>query len=367
MPKRNGEVAMSNSITRNKLIDFLDRYAGSEVPGLQYAVIGSDETLFEYAGGWADIRNQRLMTSDTTMMGYSMTKTFTAVAVMQLVEQGRLSLDDKFDLYTQNTPYRGRHITIRHLLTHTSGIPNPIPLRWVHLTDEHVEFDEDAALAQILQENPKLDFEPGDRFSYSNIGYWLLGKVVERMTGQAFIDYVRNNVLNPLLDASDKLGFVVLDPIRLAKGYLSEYSFLNLAKGFFTDSKFWGGYEGNWLRQKSHYLNGPAFGGLVGTARGFSHFLQDQLRSESILFNRETKKLLETQQKNHAGKLVTMTLGWHVGQTNGVYYYFKEGGGGGFRSEMRIYPSLGLGSIVMTNSTIFGSNKFLNRVDNAFV
>jgi len=358
---------MSNSITRNKLIDFLDRYAGSKVPGLQYVVISSDETLFAYAGGRADIRNQGLMTLDTTMMGYSMTKTFTAVVVMELIERGRLGLDDELDLYFPNTPYRGCHITIRHLLTHTSGTPNPIPLRWVHLADEHVDFDEDAALAQVLQENPNLDFEPGDRFSYSNIGYWLLGKVVERVSGQAFIDCVRDNVLNPLLGASSELDFVIPDPARLANGYLSKYSFMNFVKNFLTDSKFWGGYEGNWLRLKSHYLNGPAFGGLVGTARGFSHFLQDQLRANSILFSRETKKLLETQQKNKVGKLIPMTLGWHIGETNSVYYYFKEGGGGGFRSEMRIYPSLGLGSIVMTNSTIFNSNEFLNRIDKVFL
>jgi D-alanyl-D-alanine carboxypeptidase len=356
-----------NSITRNKQIDFLDRFIGSKVPGLQYAVVGLDETLFEYAGGWADIQNQEPMTLDTVMMGYSMTKTFTAVAVMQLMEQGRLGLDHEFDLYFPNTPYRGCQVTILHLLTHTSGIPNPIPLRWVHLADEHIDFDEDAALAQVLRENPNLDFEPGDRFSYSNIGYWLLGKVIEQVTGHAFIDYVRDNVLDPLLDASGELEFVIPDPAQLANGYISKYSFLNLAKGFFTDSKFWGGYERKWLRLKSHYLNGPAFGGLVGTARGFSHFLQDQLRIESILFSRETKKLLETQQKNQVGKLVPMTLGWHVGETNSVYYCFKEGGGGGFRSEMRIYPSLGLGSIVMTNSTIFNSTEFLNRVDNEFI
>lgn len=358
---------MPLNITINRLTRFLDQYVDSKVPGLQYIVIDADETIFVYAGGWADIKNREQMTRDTTMMGYSMTKTFTAVAILQLLEQKKLSLGDEFDLFIPKTPYSGKHITIRHLLDHTSGLPNPIPLRWVHLIEEHTEFNEDTALSQVLKENPKLDFEPGDRFSYSNIGYWLLGKIVERVTGQAFIDYVRDNMLSPLLEGSSELDFVILNPTSIANGYLSKYSFLNLAKGFFTDSKFWGGYEGNWLRLKSHYLNGPAFGGLVGTARGFSHFLQDQLRSESILLNNETKRLLETQQKTNAGKFVPMTLGWHVGEINGNYYFFKEGGGGGFRSEMRIYPSLGFGSIVMTNSTVFASNRFLNQADNAFI
>ena len=68
------------------------------------------------------------------------------MAVLQLVEQGQLNLDDELDLYIPDTPYRGNHITIRQLLDHTSGIPNPIPLRWAHLAEENTRFDEDAAL-----------------------------------------------------------------------------------------------------------------------------------------------------------------------------------------------------------------------------
>ena len=109
------------------------------------------------------------MTLDTTLMAYSMTKTFTAVAVLQLVEKGKLELDGVTDLYLPDTPYDGRHITIRQLLDHTSGIPNPTPLRWAHLTEESASFDEDAALNQVLRDNPKPAFEPGHKFAYSNI------------------------------------------------------------------------------------------------------------------------------------------------------------------------------------------------------
>lgn len=62
-----------------------------------------------------------------------------------------------------------------------------------------------------------------------------------------------------------------------------------------------------------------------------------------------------------------MTLGWHIGETHSVVYYFKEGGGGGFHSEMRLYPTKGIASVVMVNSTEFSSTKFLNRVDSAFL
>ncbi len=330
-------------------------------------VVDADATLFEYAGGWADIQNQKAMMLDTTLMAYSMTKTFTAVAILQLVEQGKLGLDDEMDRYLPDTPYSSHHITVRQLLDHTSGLPNPIPLRWAHLTEEGASFDENAALAQVLRDNPKLAFEPGQKFAYSNIGYWLLGRIIEQVEGQSYPDYVRANILLPLGLSTQEMDFVIPNPDRHANGYLAKYSLMNLMKRFVTDSKFWGDYEGKWLRLKSHYLNGPAFGGLVGTPRGFTRFLQDQLRTESVLFGPETKRLLESQQTNSAHEPIPMTLGWHMGETRGLVYFFKEGGGGGFHSEMRLYMTKGIASVVMVNSTEFNSTRFLNRVDGAFL
>jgi D-alanyl-D-alanine carboxypeptidase len=324
---------MDRPVTNDNVTDVLDRYAGSQVPGLQYIVVDDDGTLFEYAGGWADIKNQKAMTFDTTLMAYSMTKTFTAVAILQLVEQGKLGLDNEIDRYLPDNPYGGHHITIRQLLVHTSGLPNPIPLRWAHLAEEHASFDEGAALAQVMHENPKLAFEPDRKYAYSNIGYWLLGKIVEQATGQSYPDYVRANILGRLGIPVQEMDFVIPDRARHANGYLAKYSLMNLLKGFVTDSKFWGEYAGKWLRLKSHYLNGPAFGGLVGTTRGFTCFLQDQLRTESVLFGPEIKQLLEAHQTDSAGDPIPMTLAWHVGETHGPVYFFKEGGAPAFMAR----------------------------------
>ena len=85
------------------------------------------------------------MRPSTTMMAYSMTMTFTAAAVLQLVEEGRLSLDDSVSRYLPSSPY-DRSMKVRHLLSQTSGIPDPIPLRWAHLAGEHPSFNENLAL-----------------------------------------------------------------------------------------------------------------------------------------------------------------------------------------------------------------------------
>lgn len=362
-----GAASVDAAPRNDDLAKFLAGYAGSEVPGLQYVVVNASGIVFDYAGGWADVGNRKGMAPDTTLMAYSMTKTFTAVAILQLAEQGKLGLDDAIDRYLPNRLYGGRGITIRHLLAHTSGLPNPIPLRWVHLAEESASFDEDAALTKVVRENPDLSFAPGSKHAYSNIGYWLLGKVVEQASGRSYADYVSANILQPLGLSTQEIGFAIPDSARHANGYLARYSLMNLLKAFVTDSKFWGEYEGKWLRLKSHYLDGPAFGGLVGTARSFSRFLQDQLRSESVLLRPAGKRLLETAQTDRQGRPIRMTLGWHLGEADGAVYFFKEGGGGGFHGEMRVYPAKGIASVVMTNDTEFSSTRFLNRADRVFL
>jgi CubicO group peptidase (beta-lactamase class C family) len=334
----------------------------SRTPGLHYLMLDSQATIDEYTGGWADLRSRAPMTSATTMMGYSMSKTVTAAAVLRLVQEQKVGLDVPVTEYIGALPYTAR-ITVRQLLSHTSGIPNPIPLRWVHLVARHEQFDEEAALDAVLAAHTRLSFRPGSRYAYSNIGYWLLGRVVERVTGQAFTSYVIRHVLQPIGVTPHELGYGICDPGRHATGYLEKYSVMNLAKRFLIAPEFIGTYTGSWLEIKSHYLNGPAFGGLVGTARGFGSFLRDQLTSHSTMFDDATRRLfLETQETAH-GAPIPMTLGWHVGNRDGVQFLYKEGGGGGFHSLMRVYVHHGIASVVMTNATAFDVHGFLNDFD----
>jgi D-alanyl-D-alanine carboxypeptidase len=349
-------------------LDAVASLIGSQTPGLQYVAVTATETLVSHAAGLADIAAQRPMTMAHTMMAYSMTKTFTAIAVLQLVEQGRLALDDLMDRHLPDTPYAGRGITIRHLLTHTAGLPNPIPLRWVHLTDAHAHFDEATARHAVLRAHAKLVRPPGDRFAYTNIGHWLLGAIIERITGSAYAQIVRTELLARLAVPSASLDFTIPDPARHAKGYLAKYSAINLFKGLVTDRALWGPYEGRWLQLKPHYLNGPAFGGLVGSAGGIAALLQDQLRPQSILLSTSAKQLLEAPQLTNSGTRIPMTLGWHVCRAeDGLTWLFKEGGGGGFHSEMRLYPAHGIGTVIIVNSTTFSSARALTRIDRALL
>lgn len=128
-----------------------------------------------------------------------------------------------------------------------------------------------------------------------------------------------------------------------------------------------GDYAGRWLEIGSHYLNGPAFGGLVGTAKGFGKFLQDQLRPRSALFSELMRSLFYAPQQTTGGTPVAMTLGWHIGDLDGTRFFYKEGGGGGFHSMMRVYPGDGIGTVVMTNATGFDVRRLLDAIDPSFI
>jgi D-alanyl-D-alanine carboxypeptidase len=139
----------------------LEALIGRETPGLQYLALNAGAPVFEFCGGPADIGARRAMDAATTLNAYSMSKTITAAAVLRLVQAGALSLDDTIGrFFPDGCPFDGA-ITIRQLMTHTAGIPNPIPLRWVHLAERHAGFDEGAALQRVLRKNPKLAAAPG--------------------------------------------------------------------------------------------------------------------------------------------------------------------------------------------------------------
>jgi CubicO group peptidase (beta-lactamase class C family) len=348
---------------RSRLDALIER---GKTPGIQFVAVDASGILFEYDGGRSDIHLQRPMEAATTLMAYSMSKTVTAVAVLQLVQSGKLGLDDRLDATMPSSPY-GPEITIRELLSHTSGVPNPIPLRWVHPAADHAAFDDKAALDAVLLDNPRLSSAPGSRYAYSNIGYWLLGRVVEAASDRAFPSYVTDAVLGPLGLTPSEMGYSIADPGRHATGYLEKYSLMNIGKGFLLDRTLLGGYEGSWLTIRPHFPNGAAFGGLVGTARGFAKLLRDQLRPSSVLLDEPTRALLYARQRTKRGRAVPMTLGWHFGGSPGTPIFYKEGGGGGFHALMRLYPSAGLGTVLMTNATGFDVTACLDALDSEFL
>ena len=354
-------LAGDNGVNVSKIAQLLAELTATNEPGIQYVVVNSDSVIFEYSAGQADIKNKVALNSRHTMAAFSMTKTLTAIGILQLFEQHKIQLDDKISLYVEH-PY-SVEITIRQLLSHTSGLPDPLPLKWVHLAKQHNGFNEKKALEKVLLENSKAPSLPGEKYQYSNIGYWLLGGVIEKVSGLSYSQYIRKNIFEPLHLSNNEISFSIVQDNNHAKGYLKKYSFMNLLKPFLIESTTWADYEENWLHINNVYLNGPAFGGAIGSASAFSRILQSLLSEQSVLLSAKTKQHLYAQQQDHSGNSIDMTLGWHIGELNDNKYYFKEGGGAGFHAEMRIYPEMNLATVLMVNRTSFNTKKHLSKLD----
>ena len=350
---------------QRRIVGIMDGQLKSGGPGMAYIVAGASGAIFERAGGLADISGRVPLALATTMAAFSMTKTLTAVAVLKLAEEGALRLDDEAGKYVGH-PY-DPGITIRQLITHTSGLPNPIPLRWVHAADAQAGFDGHAALAKVLAAHGSRRSKPGSRYFYSNIGYWLLGEVIEAASKQDYVSFMRTRIFDPLGLGPRDIDFTIADPQNHAKGYLAAFSVMNVLKRVLLDRYVWGETEGAWLRICDVYPDGASYGGAIGSAAAFSVILRDLLKDDPVLLSRASKALLFDQARLSSGQKIAMTLGWHIGDIEGRPYYFKEGGGAGFHCEMRMYPAQGLASVIMLNRTSFNSNKFLSRLDSLFI
>jgi D-alanyl-D-alanine carboxypeptidase len=335
------------AVVRDKLDQLINR---NRIPGIQYTVVDSSGVRFEHHAGLADIETNRQVSDDTTFMASSATKVITAAAALQLVERQKIELDKPLSAYYTSHPYTDK-VTIRHLLAQTSGIPNPLPLKWLHRADEHERFNEERALQETLRLHSKLTSPPGERYSYSNISYWLLGKAIESGSGRSYSQYVKENIFDPLGIFPSAASFQIENDAAHATGYQKLLSLQGLVLYLLMDRRLLGKTVRGYRSVLPVYMNGAAYGGLICTTTAFASFLQDLLRPTPRIFSARTRDLFLKPQVTNKGHETRMTLGWRIGHLENEPYYGKPGGGPGFRSNLRVYPRLGLGIAWLANET----------------
>ena len=336
-----------------------------QTPSIQYSFFDTDSIIYELRYGLMNVKREEPVASSTTYHLYSVTKTFTALSVLQLAQAGKLDLNKPVAFYLPDFPY-SKEITIEQLLSHTSGIPNPLPLRWIHLENERAGFDRDKFFADVFMAHPKLAFEPGTNFKYSNLGYVVLGQLVEKVSGKNFEDYVKENIVERSGIEQSELSFQ-MEPSLHATGYHKWWSLSNAVFGFLFDKqKFMGKKEGEWKPFNFFYNNGTAYGGLFGSASGLVKYAQTLLRSNSILLDDKHKQILFTESVIQ-GKPTGMSLSWYTGSLKGNKYFAHAGGGGGYYVELRVYPELGVGSVIMYNRSGMKDDRILDKADSFFI
>lgn len=349
--------------------DLLQGIVETEIPGIQYVVVDSDSVLFNYSGGMRDMARRLPVTDSTTFLSSSTTKVLTAAGIMKLVDNGTIQLNDLLSTYYTEHSY-GDHVQIKHLLNQSSGIPNPLPLSWMHTAEEHEAFSEDKALAGVLEAYPTLDFAPGEKYAYSNLSYWLLGKVIEKASGRTYNNFMREEIFEPLGITQNELGCEIPDLDQHARGHQKRFSILTLFFWMMSDSKIWDESAGGWSRFQNLYMNGASYGGMNATAHGYAKFLQAMLRPDPVIFSADTRSQFFESQTDSSGRAMPTTLGWHRGQVQGHEYFGKCGGGPGYSSNIRIYPKDGIATVYLCNkmeNSEHPINDLSNRLDVEFL
>ncbi|WP_230392233.1 serine hydrolase [Pontibacter sp. FD36] len=155
-----------------------------------------DQIIYRGAFGYADFKTKDTLSTQTVFQLASVSKQFTAMAIMMLKEQGKLNYDDSLQVYIPDFPYKG--ITVRQLLTHRSGLPNYTYFSEEFWPDRKVDLSNDDVLSMMAVHKPNIYYQPDRTFSYSNTGYALLASVVEKASGQPFAEFMREHIFEPL-------------------------------------------------------------------------------------------------------------------------------------------------------------------------
>jgi CubicO group peptidase (beta-lactamase class C family) len=201
-------------------VDSLATVALTQGPlaGLSIAVARGDRIVLAKGYGYADLEHRTPATPATMYQIGSITKQFTAVAIMQLAEQGKVRLDADFSTYLPDSPVKGRRLTVAQLLDHTSGLKNYTALGPVYMQDTFRLDLPTERMARLIAAQP-LDFEPGTDWDYTNSGFFLAGMVVEKVSGMSYAEYVRQEIAERAgLAATEYCDMQAVRPGR-AKGY----------------------------------------------------------------------------------------------------------------------------------------------------
>ncbi len=313
------------------VIELVDGLAAADEFSGAVLIAEEDTLLLERAWGLADRRWGIANRVDSKFNLGSMNKMFTAVAIAQLAEQGKLGFDDPLGMYLEGFPTAATadKVTLHHLLTHTSGMGS----YWKPLFDTNFTTirSHEQLLDLLAGEEP--DLEPGERFRYSNSGYAVLGRVIEKVTGTDYFEHVRKRVFEPAGMASTD-SWAYDEPVA------------NLATGY-TRFGAGPGQEGP-LRSNVflHPPKGCAAGGGYSTV-GDLHRFARALQGSTLLKPETRDRMIEPKVPSRPGS--HYGYGFVIRGEGRTRSFGHSGGAPGINGELRIYPELGFVVTVLAN------------------
>jgi CubicO group peptidase (beta-lactamase class C family) len=296
-------------------------------------VAHNGKPIFSRAYGLASRAHGVPNRADTKFNLGSMNKMFTAVAVAQLAEKGRLAFTDPVGKHLPDYPDKtvAEKVTLHHLLTHTSGVGDYFDDKYMAAAKDRFRTVQD--FFPLFVDKP-LEFEPGARFRYSNAGFMILGAVIEKVSGQSYFDYVRDHVYKPAGMTDTDAYEMDLDTPNLATGYTRENLYGQSVAGPRRNNIF------------LHVIKGGPAGGGFSTAEDLIRFAR-ALRGHKLLGSELTEVVMAGKVESRPGE--KYAYGFAEELVNDQRIVGHGGGFPGINSQLDIYSSLGYDVAVMSN------------------
>lgn len=329
-----GQEAQTSPVADAKVVSNLSaqldqiakRYYVSTQPGATVIVQKDGKTLVSGGYGLASVATNEKLTPDHVMRLGSITKQFTAVAIMQLVEQGKISLSDPISKYLDAYPESGKKVTVEHLLTHTSGIPSYTGKPGFIAT---VALDKTVNEMVDSFKNDALEFEPGSQWKYNNSGYFLLGAIIEKVSGMSYAKYVESALFIPL--------------------GMQDTAYENAERRKQLRAQGHSPRAGQFQASDKISMTIPyAAGALVSNVRDLATW--DAAINAGKILKPETWRRVFTPYKLNDGQTTTYGYGWNIGQLDGKPLYAHGGGIPGFSTYALSLPAEKLFVAVLTNA-----------------
>jgi CubicO group peptidase (beta-lactamase class C family) len=321
-------------------IDKLFASIDSKSPGAAVLVIQNGQTVFQRGYGLTDLRTLHKIDEHTNFRLASVTKQFTAMAIMLLVHDGKLRYDEKLTEIFPEFPAYGKTITIRNLLNHTSGLPDYEDLmahRYGNTPDDQIPQIHDAGVLALLEKESKAKFPAGAKWAYSNSGYCTLAMVVEKVSGQPFGDFLRARIFQPLQ---------MTNTVAYEKG---KNEVVNRSYGYTKESDGWHGTDQS--STSATLGDGGVYTSLADMARWDA-----ALREHTLLNEEEMQPALVAVKPTSTaaeenGHAVSYGFGWFLDPYKGHARMWHYGETVGFRTSIQRFPKDNLTVVVLCNRT----------------
>lgn len=322
------------TIERTEIDKYISKIKDSlNIPGISVGISIDSEVRYTNTFGYANLETKTKLTSNSIWHICSVSKQFSTIACLKLAEEKKISLNDKISVYFENLPTEYSDITISNLLSNTSGIKDYINDRDLYgIPWEKVE-------NVIFSDS--LNFRPGSAWSYSNTGFWIIAKIIEKVTKMAYIQYLEHNFLIKLgMDQTQKLtGEKIIE--QRVDGYTyynSEY-----CNSKFDINKFYGQGDGDLMSDMNDLLN-------------WSIAL-----SNCIIITKESLSVIWTPTKQIDGKTLEVIpnsglnygKGWFISEINGHKIVWTPGAGFGFSTSSMHIPDYKMCIVVLCNKEQF--------------